>query len=147
MKLVKLIDKIIRFCCECLKKVYLAIYLTRKTNIFVQELPLGCHVKIVHANSTDSQENYGQFIKYGRDYIVLRTSDGLSSTVFTRTIISCQIIPQETLQSKSDAKELKYTQTKPDAEELKYPQINDDDDIVPKLSSTSTEPSLSLIHI
>ncbi|MCL2931860.1 MAG: hypothetical protein MGG11_06125 [Trichodesmium sp. MAG_R03] len=114
MKLLKLIDKIIRFCFKCLKNIFLTIYLTRKTKIFVQEHPLGCHVRIVHANSTDSQENYGQFIKYGRDYIVLRTSDGLSSTVFTRTIISCRIVPQETLQSKSDAKE------------LKYPQINDE---------------------
>ncbi|MCL2938851.1 MAG: hypothetical protein MGU50_21085, partial [Trichodesmium sp. MAG_R02] len=85
--MVKLIDKIIRFCFKCLKNIFLTIYLTRKTKIFVQEHPLGCHVRIVHANSTDSQENYGQFIKYGRDYIVLRTSDGLSSTVFTITII------------------------------------------------------------
>ena len=109
MKLVKLIDKIIRFCFKCLKNIFLTIYLTRKTKIFVQEHRLGCHVRIVHANSTDSQENYGQFIKYGRDYIVLRTSDGLSSTVFTRTIISCRIVLQETLQSKSDAKELKLS--------------------------------------
>ena len=158
MKLVKLIDKIIRFCFKCLKNIFLTIYLTRKTKIFVQEHPLGCHVRIVHANSTDSQENYGQFIKYGRDYIVLRTSDGLSSTVFTITIISCRIVPQETLQSKSDTKELKYpqtkpdaeelkyNQTKPDAEELKYNQTKNDDDIVPKLSSTSTEPSISQIN-